>query len=309
MGIYLGLDGGGTKTAACLLDEGRVELGRGLGGPCNIATGSLESLRESIVGATRRALESAGLPPATRFEAVCAGVAGYTAKRRRAEFRRLLAETIPAARHRLEPDFVIAWWGATEGEPGIIVSAGTGAVVYGRNEKGESRREDGRGFLLGDRGSGFYMGRFALKRTLNLLDADRPLMPFHKNILRAVGAEDADDLIEWVYRDFSPARVAGLAAVIGQMAAEGDEQASMLVASAGQSLRISFGKVRRKLNMPESTPAYVLGSLWSIGEPLLGGFHRGFDQAPPPPLIEIRHPSNDAAYGAAFLAMQADVDA
>src|SRR5690349_3575922 len=153
MRYVLGIDGGGTKTAAVILDEARTERGRGFGGPCNIATCDDATLRASVGDALRGALEGAGLPQEARFASVCAGVAGYTARRRRADFARLLVEIVPAERYRVEPDFVIAYWGATEGEPGIIVSAGTGTAVYGRNAAGEACRVDGRGFLLGDKGS------------------------------------------------------------------------------------------------------------------------------------------------------------
>lgn len=306
MRYYLGLDGGGTKTAAGILDENRTERGRGQGGPCNIATGGLDSLRESVIAATRTALESAGLPADTRFEAVCAGVAGYTAKRRRAEFLDLLSDTVAAAHHRLEPDYVIAYWGATEGERGIIISAGTGAVVYGRNENGDTCRIDGRGFLLGDLGSGFDIARMALRWTLSIMESGKELKPFHVQILAAIGAEDVDDLIEWTYRDFSPSHIAGLAVIIGQLAADGDEDARAFVQGAGRDLRISFQQVVQRLRLDPQTTAYRLGSLWNLGEPLIAGFNRGFDQLSPPDPIKLLDPRHDAAHGAALLAMQVD---
>ncbi len=304
MRYYLGLDGGGTKTVACILDENRAELGRGFGGPCNIATGTPESQLKSVRLAASEALAVAGLSADTKFEVVCAGVAGYSAKRCQADFQNLLSESVPSARHRLEPDFVIAYWGATEGEPGIIVSAGTGAVVYGRNAEGESCRIDGRGFLLGDRGSGFEIGKFAIQSTLAVLANCHEPGPFHASILVAIGAEDIDDLIEWVYRDFQPARIASLAPVVGRLACEGDDHARRLIQGAGQDLGTSFQRTRRKLNMPDCTPVYALGSLWNLGDPLIQGFHRGFDQLPPPDPIEILAPKHDAAYGAALLAIQ-----
>ena len=79
MRYYLGLDGGGTKTAAVILDSEGRELGRGQGGPGNIATGDDSTLEASVREASRTALDSAGLPPETRFAGVCVGVAGYTA--------------------------------------------------------------------------------------------------------------------------------------------------------------------------------------------------------------------------------------
>src|SRR5579872_4300104 len=110
MRYYLGLDGGGTKTAACLLDEEGTERGRGEGGPCNIATCDDATLRASVGRAASGALAAAGLALDAALGGVCAGVAGYTAKRRRAEFARLLAEAVRAEHCRVEPDFVIAYW-------------------------------------------------------------------------------------------------------------------------------------------------------------------------------------------------------
>jgi N-acetylglucosamine kinase-like BadF-type ATPase len=306
MRYFLGLDGGGTKTAACISDECGVDLGRGIGGPCNIANCHDDLLRNSVRTAVQEALTSSGLPAGTQFETVCAGVAGYSSKRRRPEFLRILSDMSPAARHRLEPDYVIAFWGATLGQPGIVVSAGTGAVAYGRNEAGESHRSDGDGFLMGDRGSGFYIARIALRMVLARLRAGRELQPFDLAVLEAMGAVDREDIIEWIYRDFQPVKVASLAIRIGELANQGDQTAQGIIYGAGTMLRISYQRVRHKLTLPEETPAYALGNLWNIGEPLIKGFHRGFDQLPPPHRIMILQPEHDSAYGAAYLAMQGD---
>src|SRR5438105_2000597 len=115
MEYFLGLDGGGTKTSTVILDSEGRECGRGAGGPCNIATCDESTLNESILSAVIESRQVAGFPRETEFSAVCAGVAGYTAKQRRAEFHKILGKAIPAAHHRLEPDYVTAWWGATGG--------------------------------------------------------------------------------------------------------------------------------------------------------------------------------------------------
>lgn len=305
MPYYLGLDGGGTKTAAVILDEHRSERGRGQGGPCNIATCDDDTLRASVRAAMRSALAAAALPPDTRFVGVCAGVAGYTAKRRRADFLRLLPQLVPAERHRLEPDFVTAYWGATEGEPGVIVSAGTGAVAYGRNAEGRTWRVDGRGFLLGDSGSGFDIGRMALRYTAWRLERDQPLDDFSRRVLASIGAQDIEDLIEWVYRDFQATRIASLAECVGRWASQGDETAKSLVEFAGYSLRSAALAVLRKLHMPVDTPIYLLGSVWNIGTILQKSFQSGTPRSTRPlPALTLHPPKHDAAYGAALLVLQ-----
>ncbi len=304
--FVLGIDGGGTKTAAVILDLERRERGRGQGGPCNIATCDDDTLRASISTATAEALQAADLPADTIFTAVCAGVAGYTAKGRRADFQRLLTDTIPAEAHRVEPDFVIAYWGATEGEPGVIAIAGTGAVVYGRNAAGQTARVDGRGFLLGDMGSGFHVGRSALRQTLRRVDRGGALEAIDHAILAALPAADGDDVVEWVYRDFSPARVASLAPIVAKLAEEGDRGAAGLLRMAGLHLRQSVRQALRRLQAGPELPIYLLGGLWRLGEEYRRGFMHGglyTNQTPDQP-ADVREARHDAACGAALLAMQ-----
>jgi N-acetylglucosamine kinase-like BadF-type ATPase len=304
MRLYLGIDGGGTKTATVIVEENGRECGRGIGGSCNIATAEEATLRRSIEEAVGAAMREAGLAAGTPFAGVCAGVAGYTARRQREEFARLLPRIVPAERHRLEPDFVIAYWGASAGEPGVIVLAGTGAVLYGRNAAGETCREDGRGFLLGDRGSGFWLGTRALQHTLQQMESDAPPDRLARRVLAEIGAQDADDLIQWVYRDFQPIRVARLAALVGSAAQEEDPYAQRLLNEAVEQLGESARRVLARLSLPPgSAPIFPLGGLWNIHPGMKSAFARLLCARTAAP-VTLREPLYDPAYGAALLALR-----
>ncbi|HZT43922.1 MAG TPA: BadF/BadG/BcrA/BcrD ATPase family protein [Chthonomonadaceae bacterium] len=314
MPLYLGIDGGGTKTAAVLITAEGTELGRGLGGPGNIATCSDTALAQSLRAAVGAACRAAGLSPKeTRFAAVCAGVAGYSADERREAFLTLLRTEVAADSYRVEPDYVIAYWGATSGQPGIVVIAGTGAISYGRNARGETYREDGLGYLLGDRGSGFDLGLRALRYTLERVEAGCPDQ-LADAVMAHTGAVSRNEIVQWLYGNFSPARVASLAPVVGTLAESGDDAARKLVAEMAHQLRDAARRVRHKLWLPRDTPVYLLGSLWDMGEFFRSEFadprwHEP-DGAPqePAPLnggrFLIHSPLHDAAYGAALLAKE-----
>jgi glucosamine kinase len=311
MRYYLGIDGGGTKTAAVIIAKNN-ELGRGHGGPCNIATCDDATLRSSVSKAVHEALISAGLPLDTVFAGVCAGVAGYTAKGRRADFTRLLQEISPAKRRRVEPDFVIAYWGATEGGPGLIVSAGTGTVVYGRNVEGRGCRIDGRGFLIGDHGSAFEIGHWALEYLTKIGEECWPGNSFAERVLAHMGAVDLDDIVEWIYRDFQPARIAGLARVVGELAEESNSVALQLIQSAGTTLGIAAANALHELGMTNASAIYLLGGLWKVSPRLQARFEDWLLQeacqtdGAPIARLDIRSPKHDAAYGAALLALQTE---
>ena len=276
MRCFVGVDGGGTKTAAVVLDEGLREIGRGYGGPCNIATCDDAALRESVTSSVESALAAAGLARTTRFAGACAGVAGYTAKKRRAHFEQIFAESVRADTHRVEPDYLIAYWGAAEGEPGIVVIAGTGAAVYGRNANGDSARVDGRGYLLGDQGSAFWIGLQGLTSIITATDHGEPLREFHHRLLRETGCEDADDVVEWLYRGFSASRVAELARPIGQWAESGDAQALKLIDMAATALATDVYYAARRLGVTvDSLPVYLLGGLWDTTPLMADLFERG----------------------------------
>ncbi|HEY8320402.1 MAG TPA: BadF/BadG/BcrA/BcrD ATPase family protein [Candidatus Baltobacteraceae bacterium] len=161
MTLFGGIDGGQSSTTAVVGDaDGRV-LGRGSAGPADEVGCDARStrLKDALEGALAAALDDAGLPRDTRFEAIVAGVSGY------AGASVGIAPGFNAARVRLMHDAPIAHVGALGGGPGVIVIAGTGSVVYGVGADGRAVTVGGLGYVFGDEGSAFGIARRAIREA------------------------------------------------------------------------------------------------------------------------------------------------
>ena len=313
--FYLGIDGGGSKTTVVIVDAEGVEYGRGTGGPGNIATLPVDTLRHSLHEAYMSACNTAQMPMEFHFSGICAGMAGFSAEAKRPGFIALVQSEVNSSTCTLEPDFVIAYWGATYGEPGIVVIAGTGAVVYGRNEQGQTEREDGLGFLLGDRGSGFNLGLRVLRYTLDQWKQGKS-DALTRAVIQHTDASSQEQIVQWLYGEFNPARVASLAPLVGEIAQSGDPAARWHVAEMARRLRHSVRQVRHRLWMDRDIGVYPLGGLWNLGTFFLEEFMEPnwTGDANFPMASEslsggrflLEQPKNDAAYGAALLAMAHD---
>jgi len=315
METYLGLDGGGTKTSALIMDSEGTVLGEGTGGPGNIAHNPDPVLRRSLHDACTSAEAQVVQPQTSPYTAVCAGIAGHSVEGRRNEFEALLRGEVRAERYRIEPDYLIAYWGATHGDPGIVVVAGTGAVAFGRNESGATYRSDGLGYLLGDRGSGFDLGLYALRYTLQLMEEGRS-DDLTTAVIAHTGASRQTEIVQWLYGNFNPARVASLSPIVGALAESGDVAARNLASEMARRLRHTVRDVRHKLWLPRDTPVYPLGRLWLLGEFFRSEFAEpswpggnGVVMTAEPATgghFNLITPKSDAAYGAALLARAAD---
>lgn len=168
-GYVAGIDGGQSSSEAVIGDErGRI-VGRGVAGPSDELGAGPESsrLRDALAGALEAARRDAGLPEATRYRAVVAGISGYTG------CVRGQTPALPADRLVLLHDAPIAHAGALGGEPGIVVIAGTGSFVYGL--AGDvTWSAGGWGYLFGDEGSAFWLAREALSDLMRREDEGAP---------------------------------------------------------------------------------------------------------------------------------------
>ncbi len=258
--LFLGIDGGQTSTTAWIGDETGRLLGSGKAGPCNHARAAegRERFRRAIRGAVESACEAAGVPAGEAvFEAACLGLSGGPENK-----EELLRELLETRRLRLTHDAEVALSGATGGEPGIIVIAGTGSIAFGRNAEGQTARAGGWGYIFGDEGGAFDLVRQALRAALRHEEGWGPPTALRAALLANTGAASANELLHQFYGDDYPReRIAALAPVVGECAANGDAVALELLHQAGQQLATLAGAVRRQLFAPgqETTVSFAGG--------------------------------------------------
>ncbi len=164
--LVAGIDGGQSSTVAVIGDEqGRI-LGRGVAGPADEIGASNDStrLKDALSGALQAALLDAQLAGESRCAAIVAGISGYDGR----VYGR--APELPSSCVTLLHDAPIAHAGALAGRSGVIVIAGTGSVVYGRNDAGWSCTLGGWGFLFGDEGSALRIVVDALATLMRAQD-------------------------------------------------------------------------------------------------------------------------------------------
>jgi N-acetylglucosamine kinase-like BadF-type ATPase len=237
--LFLGVDGGQSGTTALIGDESGHVVGLGHAGPCN----RLENIAQALARAGR-SLAS--------FDSACLGLSGGAAGKE-ADLKRIVL----AKRHLFTHDAWIALAGAMAGEPGIVAIAGTGSIAFGRNREGKCARAGGWGYVFGDEGGAFDIARQALRAALRQEEGWGPPTALHEILLRATGASDANDLLHRCYTDnFSRERVAALAPLVGQAAAEGDQIAHDIMKNAAQSLATLVAAVREQL-FESAEPALV----------------------------------------------------
>ena len=168
MGIYLGIDGGGSKTACVVADDALV-LGAATAGGSNIVRLGEETARANLHAAIQEACAIAGIRPGDIDSAVI-GVAGAASVAESAAAIRRIVGEIGVRDIEVVGDNVIAIEAAFAGLPGVVVISGTGSIAFGRNQGGETARAGGYGFAISDEGSGHWIGRNIVAAAMRAYD-------------------------------------------------------------------------------------------------------------------------------------------
>lgn len=179
----------------------------------------------------------------------------------RAQFAQRVRERTRGARVMLAPDEVTAHIGALGGEPGVVVAAGTGSVTLGVASDGSSARVDGWGYLFGDAGSAFSIGRAGLDSALRSLDGrGEP-----GALLQAAQSYFGPDLRQASWELYSEPRVVDIVARFApdliHCAESGDAKAKVIVQRAARDLALSARAASVPLAASSSIPVTVTGRL------------------------------------------------
>lgn len=313
MPYVIGIDGGGTKTVAVLLDAAGRVLGRGEGGPSNYQTAGAAA----VDGALRVAIAAAAAGATANERPIsvggmCLGMAGVDRPADRAALEPVMYGLVtrpPGGIRWVSPtatllfnDAVVALVGGTGRKLGVVQVAGTGSIAYGMNERGEQRRAGGWGHVLGDEGSGYAIGRAGLQAVARAHDGRGPRSRLTELVLAHYRLQGPEQLIDLAYGTI--ADVAAAARLVDQAAAAGDEVAQTIIHGAAAELGLCATTVIRALGMEaERFDVVTTGGAWQG----TGGLRDLFRCAvlAVAPDATVRPPLHEPAYGAALLALEA----
>jgi N-acetylglucosamine kinase-like BadF-type ATPase len=233
MSIYLGIDGGGTKTAFVLLDDDGRELGSVEGPSSYHPEHGLEHVENVLVDGVTEVVARAGVG-ADRIDFAFVAIPTYgEASHEIAVLDALPARALPRIPYRCGNDMVAGWAGSLAYSDGINVVAGTGSMTYGERA-GRTNRVGGWGELFGDEGSAYWIGLEGLRAFSWMSDGRLPRTSLYEDVRAATGVEEDLDVIDVVFTRWgrSRGRIAALAPIVVAAAAQGDDMAERIVEQA-----------------------------------------------------------------------------
>jgi glucosamine kinase len=269
--LVLGGDIGGTSTRILVVDRGGETWGRG-----TAAGGNPTTHPDSAAAALEEALAKALVAvDGSAVRAAVIGLAGGGAllgAHVRERLTRAWSQSGVAASPTYVSDLDVAFASGTAEADGTVLIAGTGAAAGAVRDRRAVRTAGGHGWLLGDEGSGFWLGREAVRATLRVLEVAQPPGPLAASVLQTLsitspteastGSDDPDLLRRRLVHTVNsqpPIRLAGLAPLVSA-AHEQDPVAADIVDRAAGLLCDTVEQVR---DPAETSPLVLAGSVAS----------------------------------------------
>jgi len=239
--LVAALEGGGTRTDAVVVDDKGRCRGWGRSGPAMALYVGPQASAEHFAEAAERACE--GLERES-VRAVVVATPRHWAGSAAEALGRFFAQALVLR----EKEEAVALCGAVGAKRGLIVSAGTGSFAYGADDSGLDEYVGGRGPLLGDEGSGYWIGMTGLRLALHSLDGRQPPTDLLPALLEALGAEDDLDVVRRVYgQGLGRHEVAALSAKVIELAEAGDRVALTVLERAADELHTMAAQLARNL--------------------------------------------------------------
>jgi N-acetylglucosamine kinase-like BadF-type ATPase len=298
--LLLGLDGGGTKTAAWLAplqDDGtdRV-LGRGQSGPGNPRAAGFETALNNIDAAIAAAFADAKLPRQAAA-AACFALAGAGRPSEQQQITAWAQNRGIAQKIQVCGDAEAVLAAASPDNVGIALICGTGSLAWGRNQSGQTARCGGWGYLLGDEGSAYAIALAGLRAAVRAADSRGPLTALLARFQNELHATSPQDLIDRIYSpDMTRERLAGLAHIVFDCA-QRDDTAREIVTSGAAQLAEMVAVLCRQLQLPAKSYPLALAGGVMISESHLSGLVLGFlneQQAAPANVAAVSDPVRGA---------------
>lgn len=257
--LWIGIDGGGTKTIAVIGDEHGYLFAIAKGSSGNltaISSGQLYTLINNLID---QLLMKTGAA-LSDVETVFAAMAGADRQTEQQKIYNTFQQSPIHAKLKVQSDIHAALAAGAWGREGTLIIAGTGAIVFGYEQQ-KTFRIGGWGYLLGDEGSGYHLGQLAIRSVLKANDDQVPLKSFQKAILTHFNVLSPDQLITKVYSSANPVAAISSVSRLVLEAFEEDALAKLIVKTVQDAL---FGLIESAYSRIErSKPIVLHGGLFS----------------------------------------------
>jgi N-acetylglucosamine kinase-like BadF-type ATPase len=297
-GHYLGIDGGGTSTRAIIIDDTGAVIGEGFSGPANALRVGVRDATRHIREAVDHACAQAGIELA-QIAAAELGLAGTRRREIRERMRKTVGQALAIRRMKIGTDADIALDGATDGEPGLVLIAGTGSICCGVNANGVQARAGGWGPAAGDEGSGYSIARRALQSVSHAADGRGARTGLSAAACQYFDIASVDELgLAMAAPGLTHDRFAGFARRVIEVARQGDTVAREILRHAGAELATLAIAVIRQLGMQQDRfdIAYV-GGVFNAGDLVMQPLIEALQDIAP--RAELTAPRVDPAVAAA----------
>ncbi len=262
----LGIDAGGTKTVCLLADEDGRVLASARGDGANLRTAGELGVEKVLHTVMAEVLAGHDVAPA----AICLGIAGVDREADGRTMRAIMRRIALKTRTLIVNDALVALVAGVGDGPGVVVISGTGSIVYGRDDRNRAARAGGWGHVLGDEGSGYWIGRRALAAVMRQADGRGRATALADRLLRRLGLSSVADLVPLVYdRGMPLPEIAALGAVVDDARRAGDPEAAAILDEAAAELVLAAGSVVSRLGIRDAAFPFLLAGGMFQGVPAL----------------------------------------
>ena len=302
--LVLGVDGGGTKSLGLVSDHLGNVLARREVGPSNPTVVGFERAAKNLFDLISSCSNDVHCKP-EELEAVVLALAGAGRKENQRRVYETISDLFLKAGWKVPPliidtDARAALEGAFAGAPGVIVIAGTGSVVCGKTNRGEIVSIGGWGRVLGDEGSGFYIGREALKALALHLEGRGEAHALAQVLANKFNLANREDIIAAVYHEKFD--IASLAPAVLDAAAQNDLVSQRILQHSAALLAEQVRVIVLRMGILRKVGLVFCGGLIDHETVYANVLHMKILKMLPQ--VDIRPPLHPPAYGAVIMAIE-----
>jgi len=258
------VEGGKTKTLSVVINDRGKLLSYSISGSSGWTTVGFDTAFSNLTLSMTSAINRSGLSP-REIDIVILGLPDLDTEITRVYFKEKLREW---GGFRVEPliipDFIVAYYAVTLGDPGIAVIAGTGSIAYGRNSKGVSARAGGWGWFGNDEGSAIWIAMKAIEASSRFFDGRGPYTIIAHKVLNFFKVKEPLQLIDVIYSLITKdvGEIGKLAILVDEAAEEGDHVAEEILLNGGKELALMARAVYEKIRV--DSEEFIIGGVGSV---------------------------------------------